>query len=65
MNVGLMDAILRLVIGWILIHFEPILRVEMSSILKWILLIIGVILVITAVTRYCVLYTLFGISTLK
>lgn len=65
MNVGLIDAILRLIIGWILIHLNPILKVNLSPTLKWILIIVGIILVITAVTRYCLLYSLFKISTFK
>ena len=64
MNVGNLDAIIRAIVGWALIHLQPVLKVQMSKPLKVILLIIGLILVITAITRYCALYELFNISTL-
>ncbi|MBC7364265.1 MAG: DUF2892 domain-containing protein [Candidatus Aminicenantes bacterium] len=64
MNVGLADAILRLIVGWFFIHLTPVLKVKTGKALRWILLIIGLILVFTAVTRYCGVYTLLKINTL-
>ncbi|HEK85290.1 MAG: YgaP family membrane protein [Candidatus Saccharicenans sp.] len=63
MNVGLVDAIIRLIVGWIFIHLTPVLKVKTGKVLRWILIIIGVILVLTAVTRYCGLYAILKIST--
>lgn len=65
MNVGFLDAIIRFVIGWVFIHLTTVLKVEISFLLKWILLIIGIILVVTSVTRHCSIYSLFKISTYK
>ncbi len=64
MNVGKCDAIVRLIIGLILPHFT---RWGIVSGEVWVavLHIIGVILVFTAVLRYCLLYKLLNISTYK
>jgi len=64
MNVGTLDAIIRLIVGWVLIHLTPILKVKTGPALRWILVILGIILVITAVTRYCGLYSLLKLKTL-
>jgi len=64
MNVGLADAIIRLILGWVFIHLTPVLKVKTGKVLRWILVIIGLILVLTAVTRYCGLYTVLKINTL-
>lgn len=64
MNVGLLDALIRAVIGWVLIHLPILLKTKKSEPLKIVLLIIGVILIITAITRYCGIYKIFNISTL-
>ncbi|MEO0272573.1 MAG: YgaP-like transmembrane domain [candidate division WOR-3 bacterium] len=64
MNVGTCDAIIRAVIGWFLIHMSPILKASVSKPLKIILMVIGIILIITAITRYCGLYSLLRISTM-
>jgi len=64
MNVGLADALIRLIVGWVFIHLTPVLRVKTGKVLRWILIILGVVLVLTAVTRYCGLYTILKINTL-
>ncbi len=64
MNVGLTDAIIRLIVGWIFIHLTPVLKVKTGKVLRWILFILGIILILTAVTRYCGLYTVIKTSTL-
>jgi hypothetical protein len=64
MNVGLADAIIRLIVGWVFIHLTPVLKVKTGKVLRWILVIIGVILIFTAVTRYCGFYTILKIKTL-
>lgn len=64
MNVGTLDAIIRAIVGWFLIHMNTVLKIKMAQPLKIILIILGLILVITAVTRYCGLYTLLKVSTM-
>lgn len=64
MNVGALDAIIRAVVGWVLIHMNPILKLPVTKPIKIILIVIGLILIITAITRYCGLYTLLKISTM-
>ena len=64
MNVGLTDALIRLIVGWVFIHLTPVLRVKTGKVLRWILIILGLILVLTAVTRYCGIYTILKINTL-
>lgn len=64
MNVGLADAIIRLIAGWVFIHLTPVLKVKTGRAGRWILIILGVILVLTAVTRYCGLYSVLKIDTL-
>lgn len=64
MNVGLVDAIIRVIIGLVLPHLT---KWGVVSGTAWavILHIIGFILVFTAATRFCLLYKLFKISTCK
>ncbi|MBC7350223.1 MAG: DUF2892 domain-containing protein [Candidatus Aminicenantes bacterium] len=64
MNVGLTDALIRFIVGWVFIHLTPVLRVKTGKVLRWILIILGLILVLTAVTRYCGIYTILKINTL-
>ena len=63
MNVGTVDALVRLVVGWLLLHWSIVFKVQLASWLKWVMIILGAVLVITAVTRYCAIYTLFNFST--
>lgn len=63
MNIGIIDAIIRLLIGWVLTHLG--IFVKISPTLNWILIIIGTVLVLTAVTRRCGVYNLLKISTYK
>ncbi len=63
-NVGNIDSWIRLIIGAILFGFG----LTASSIrggFKWILIIIGGILVLTSLFNYCPIYTIFKISTYK
>ena len=64
MNVGTLDAVIRAIVGWFLIHMNTVLKIKMAQPLKIILIILGLILIITAVTRYCGLYTLLNVSTM-
>lgn len=62
-NVGMTDKIIRLVIGLVLIIIALI--IPMSAALQIILLIIGIIALLTALTGFCCLYTLIGVNTCK
>ncbi|MGB9857744.1 MAG: YgaP family membrane protein [Dictyoglomaceae bacterium] len=64
MNVGKTDAIIRVIVGIILPHFTE-WGILSGTVWIVILHIIGVILVFTAVIRYCPLYKLLNISTAK
>lgn len=59
-NEGLIDRIIRAILGIGLILGALFL---VQGLLKIILIIVGVILIITAITGFCGLYALFGINT--
>jgi hypothetical protein len=62
-NEGATDRIVRLIVGVVLIIIGwSVLR---NGTLGIILDVIGVILVITGITGFCVLYKVFGMNTLK
>ncbi|MCX7820574.1 MAG: DUF2892 domain-containing protein [Brevinematales bacterium] len=58
-NEGVIDRIIRAILGIGLIVGALFLQ----GILKIVLIIIGIILLITAITGFCGLYVLFGINT--
>ena len=55
-NVGKLDSILRLIAALLLIAAAVDLKI-------WWFSLIGVILLLTALIRFCPLYTIFGINT--
>jgi len=59
-NIGAVDRIIRAVLGAIFVLSFFFLK---SSLFKIILLILGIVLVFTAITGFCVLYKVLGIST--
>jgi len=62
-NVGGMDRILRLVVGGVLVVIT--LVGILGGVLKWILLIVGAILLVTGAVQVCPLNALFGLNTCK
>jgi len=62
-NVGTADKIFRVIIGIVLIVLSFV--VAMSTALKIILLVLGIIMLLTALFGFCCLYVPFGISTCK
>jgi hypothetical protein len=68
-NESKLDRIIRLVLGLIFVGVGIALYFVLGTPLNLILMIIFVVFVaialFTAATGFCVLYTLFGISTLK
>ena len=65
-NIGNMDRIIRAILGTALVFiaFFPLGAAD-AKIGGIVLAVFGVLLIVTAVTRYCVGYTLFHYSTLK
>ncbi|MEO0231837.1 MAG: DUF2892 domain-containing protein [candidate division WOR-3 bacterium] len=61
-NVGNIDSWIRLIIGAILFGLGAF---SIRGGFKWILIIIGGILVLTSLFNYCPIYTIFKISTYK
>jgi len=66
-NIGSADRAVRLVLGVVLI-----LAAQFSGLVwfaqpwaYWASLLVGAVLVLTAIVRFCPLYTLFGLSTRK
>lgn len=66
-NVGSPDRIIRIVLGACLLlapylFVSPILA---NPILRWVMLIAGVVLILTAIIRFCPLYRVLGANTCK
>ena len=61
-NEGAVDRIIRAIAG-IVILIIGIYEVKSLAVLGIILIIVGAVLIITAITGFCLLYTLLGIST--
>ena len=66
-NVGSLDRLVRIVFGLALLvlPFIPGITVFTSPLAFWAALVIGLVLVVTAVVRFCPLYSLFGLTTCK
>ncbi|MDD3626771.1 MAG: DUF2892 domain-containing protein [bacterium] len=62
-NIGPVDRVIRAILGIVMIpsalFFVSVLW------LKIVLIVVGVILIFTAITGFCGLYTLFGINTCR
>ncbi|MHB1662181.1 MAG: YgaP family membrane protein [bacterium] len=61
-NEGATDRIIRAILG-IIILVIGIYQVKSLLVLGIILIVVGAVLIITAITGFCLLYTLLGIST--
>jgi glucan phosphoethanolaminetransferase (alkaline phosphatase superfamily) len=60
-NIGEKDKKIRLFLGFLLL----IASFGFSNILKWVFIVFGLVLIITALIGFCGIYTLFGINTCK
>lgn len=60
-NVGTVDRVLRLIIGIVLavLYFNG----TVAGTLGVVLLVVGLVLILTALVKFCPLYRLFGAST--
>ena len=67
MNVGTPDRIVRLILGLILIAAPFITGWALfaSSLWIWVSVIVGLVLVVTGVVRFCPTYRVIGASTAK
>ncbi len=62
-NIGNGDRFLRIILG--IIGIILALSGSFNGNLKWGLLVVGLVLVITSSMQFCPLYTLLGINTCK
>jgi len=63
-NEGTADRVIRVILGFILIYIGAI-QMDLSGVLAYIVVLVGLILLITGTTGFCGLYTVIGINTLK
>ncbi len=66
-NIGKIDRIIRLVLGvlFIALPYFTQLEIYQNPILRIVLPVMGLVLIATAIFKFCLLYTLFGIRTNK
>ncbi len=66
-NVGTTDRIIRLVVGALLIALPYATALELfaSPVFYWGAQVVGAVLIVTALVRFCPAYTLFGLRTCK
>lgn len=64
-NVGSADRLIRLIAGIVLIVIPFLMGMSVNSIPGLAMIIVGVILVVTAVIKFCPLYKIIGASTNK
>ncbi|MBU1334840.1 MAG: DUF2892 domain-containing protein [Alphaproteobacteria bacterium] len=66
-NVGTPDRIARLVIGAVLVLLPllPGIALFANPLWFWASLVVGVVLIGTALVRFCPLYAILGLSTCK
>ena len=66
-NVGKVDRAARLVVGVVLIAAPMFFGIAFlsSPLFQWLLPLIGLVLILTAMFRFCPLYRLIGASTCK
>ena len=66
-NVGTPDRIARLIIGVVLVvlPFVSGLALFASPVWLWASIVVGAVLIVTALVRFCPLYGVLGLSTCK
>lgn len=67
LNVGTPDRIARIVIGALLIlmPFVSGLLLFTNPVWLWASIVVGAVLIVTALVRFCPLYAVLGLSTCK
>lgn len=66
-NVGTPDRIARIVVGavMVLLPFFSGLFLFTNPVWHWASIIVGAVLILTAIVRFCPLYAIFGLSSRK
>tara|TARA_R110002020_G_scaffold6295_28_gene26436 strand:- start:261 stop:482 length:222 start_codon:yes stop_codon:yes gene_type:complete len=66
-NIGSADRIARIIVGLalILVPFVSGLALFANPVLQWGAVLVGAVLIVTALVRFCPLYAIFGLSTCK
>ncbi len=66
-NVGKVDRALRLIVGVVLVAapFATNISILSNSLLQWLVPLAGLVLILTALFRFCPIYRLIGASTCK
>ena len=66
-NIGSADRIVRIILGLtlILIPFVSGLALFANPFLQWGAVLVGAVLIVTALVRFCPLYAILGLSTCK
>jgi ABC-type uncharacterized transport system permease subunit len=66
-NVGSPDRIARIIVGIALIvaAVSPALPLAANPILQWGAVVVGAVMIVTALVRICPLYSLLGVTTCK
>ena len=66
-NVGSIDRILRMIIGVLLIAAPFVFQAQLQgqTIISYAIPVVGIVLIATALFRFCPIYRLFGASTCK
>lgn len=66
-NVGSADRIVRIIVGLalMLVPFVSGLAFFANPVAQWGSVVVGLVLVVTALVRFCPLYTILGLSSCK
>lgn len=66
-NVGTPDRIARIVIGAVLVLLPLVsgLALFANPLWFWAAIVVGAVLIVTAIVRFCPLYAILGLSTRK
>lgn len=67
-NVGTFDRVVRIILGLVLIVLPFILATEAGPVAAlggfgWLAMIVGAVILLTGVMRFCLLYRILGICT--
>ena len=60
-NIGTPERLARIVLGLILLAVA--LLASLSTLWTWVLVVVGLVLVVTGIVRFCPAWAVFGINT--
>ena len=66
-NVGTPDRIVRIIIGAVLVLLPLVSGMDLftNPVWLWASVVVGAVLIVTALVRFCPLYAILGLSTCK